>query len=244
MKKTAVITGASKGIGYATAKLFAEKGYNVVIAYNSTPAPAIALVEEISKSGGCAIAIKADMGKSSDIVSLFNTAIKHFGSIDASVHNAGIAQAKLYSDLTDEDIDQMLNINLRSVMLCAREAVRHMLAGSGGNIVNISSVFGISGGACEVHYSTSKAGIIGLTKALAAEMALNGIRVNCVAPGAVLTPMNEHLSEETIEHIKEETPMGRLGTAEEIAKAIYFLCSDDSSYITGQVISPNGGSVR
>ncbi len=241
--KTLLITGGSKGIGYHTVKLFAEKGWNVAFTYNNTKAGADNLLEELSQYSGKILAIKADMASSSDISAMFTTALATFGSVDAVVNNAGIAQNKLYTDLTDEDIDTMLTVNLRSVMLCCREAIKAMIKGSGGTIVNLSSIFGMVGGACEAHYSATKAGIIGLTKALALETSLSGIRVNCVAPGAIATPMNASLSPETIALIEEETPMGRLGRPEEIAEAIYFLCSDSSSFITGQVLSPNGGIV-
>ncbi|MEG0899088.1 MAG: 3-oxoacyl-ACP reductase FabG [Oscillospiraceae bacterium] len=241
--KTVIVTGASKGIGLETAKLFAEKGWNVAINYNKTAKTALELCDKINEQGGNAIAVKADISKREDVVKLFSEAINKFGKIDCLVNNAGIAQQKLFTDLTDDDINIMLDTNLKGTIYACQEAAKYMLKNHSGSIVNISSIYGISGGSCEVHYSAAKAGVIGLTKALAKELGPSNIRVNCVAPGAIDTPMNSHLDEETIGLICEETPLGRMGKSREVADTIFFLAEDTSSYITGQIISPNGGSV-
>ncbi|MEG3007172.1 MAG: SDR family NAD(P)-dependent oxidoreductase, partial [Oscillospiraceae bacterium] len=182
--KTVIVTGASKGIGLETAKLFAEKGWNVAINYNKTAKTALELCDKINEQGGNAIAVKADISKRVDVVMLFAEAINKFGKIDCLVNNAGIAQQKLFTDLTDDDINIMLDTNLKGTIYACQEAAKYMLKNHSGSIVNISSIYGISGGSCEVHYSAAKAGVIGLTKALAKELGPSNIRVNCVAPGA------------------------------------------------------------
>lgn len=241
--KTVIVTGASKGIGFETARLFAKNKWNVVINYFHDEKSAKELCEYIKCNGGNSIIIKADVSNSSEVKNMFSKTIEQFKTIDCVVNNAGIAQQKLFTDLTDEDINIMLDVNLKSQIYCCREAAKEMIKNHSGSIINVSSIYGISGGACEVHYSAAKAGVIGLTKALAQELALSNIRVNCVAPGATKTPMNSHFSSEDIKLISEEIPMGRMAEAYEIADVILFLASENSSYITGQVISPNGGSI-
>ena len=241
MNKTVIITGASKGIGFATAELFGKNGWNVVINYNKTAAPALELEKNLCESGVKALAIKADVSNHDEVKEMFKKAEQKFGQIHSVVCNAGISKQALFTDLTDEDIDTMLDVNLKGIIYCCQEAVKHMLHYHEGSIVNISSIYGIGGGSCEVHYSAAKAGVIGLTKALAKELGPSNIRVNCVAPGAIETPMNSHLNEEAIEILNDETPLCRMGKPEEIAESIYFLASDKSSFTTGQVLSPNGG---
>lgn len=241
MNKTVIITGASKGIGLATAELFGKNGWNVVINYNHTAEPALLLEQKLRESGIGALAFKADISKHDEVKALFKAAEKEFGQIHAVVCNAGISKQVLFTDLTDEDIENMLDVNLKGVIYCCQEAVKQMLHYHEGSIVNLSSIYGIGGGSCEVHYSAAKAGVIGLTKALAKELGPSNIRVNCVAPGAIETPMNAHLTSEAIEILNDETPLCRMGKPEEIAESIYFLACDKSSFITGQVLSPNGG---
>lgn len=242
MAKTVLITGASKGIGAATAALFAKKGYNTVIGYNRSNAEAEALTRKLQSLGCNVAAYSADLSNPDSAKPLVDYTIKTFGGIDVLVNNAGIAQQKLFTNIENCDWDKMLAANLSSVFYCCRAAVPHFVHQKSGSIVNISSMWGVTGASCEVHYSAAKAGVIGLTKALAKELGPSGIRVNCVAPGTVDTPMNSHLSREDISALCEETPLCRIGTAEEIAEAIYFL-SDGGSFITGQILGVNGGFV-
>lgn len=236
MKKTVLVTGASRGIGAATAQLFAENGWNVVLNYNKSEAQALALAEKIG-----AVAVKADITKPDEIQNMLNAARVHFGSIDVLVNNAGIAQQKLFTDITENDWDNMFNVNVKSMFMVTNAVVRDMIRNRRGHIINISSIWGIAGASCEVHYSASKAAVIGFTKALAKELGLSKIAVNCIAPGVIDTQMNSHLDRETLSELKDETPLGKIGTGADIAKTALFLA--ESEFITGQIISPNGGIV-
>lgn len=241
--KTVVITGSARGIGAATAALFADYGYNVVINYNTSESDAFALLDVLKAKGCNAIAVRADVSKPQEAQLLFNKAKEAFGSVDILVNNAGIAQQKLFTDITDADYDRMFDCNVRSVFNCCRCALPDMIHNKYGRIINISSMWGIVGASCEVHYSASKAAVIGLTKALAREVAPSGITVNCIAPGVIDTPMNKGFDEETMECLKEETPVGRIGTPEEVARAIMFFAEESSSFITGQVLGIDGGFI-
>lgn len=236
MSKTVLITGASRGIGADTARLFAKNGYNVAINYNKSEEKALALAEEI---GG--IAVRADIASPEEVKKMIDAVHVHFGKIDVLVNNAGIAQQKLFTDITESDWDNMFDINMKGMFNVTQAVVRDMIANKNGAIINLSSIWGIAGASCEVHYSASKSAVIGFTKALAKELGLSGISVNCIAPGVIYTEMNAHLDEETIEALKEETPLGKIGTGYDIAKTALFLA--ESEFITGQVISPNGGIV-
>ncbi len=240
---TALITGSARGIGAATAALFADIGYNVVINYNTSEADAIALCEKIRSNGGNAIAVQADVSEMSEAKRLFDEAKKVFGSVDVLVNNAGIAQQKLFTDITQDDYDRMFDCNVKSVFNCCQCALPDMIHNKYGRIINISSMWGVVGASCEVHYSASKAAVIGMTKALAREVAPSGITVNCIAPGVIDTPMNKSFDEETISALKEETPVGRLGTSADIARAIIFLADKDNSFITGQTLGIDGGFI-
>ncbi len=240
---TAVITGSARGIGAATAALFARLGYNVVINYNTSEAEAKSLCAKICQDGGNAIAVKADVSKKDEVQFLFNEAKRNFGDVSVLVNNAGIAQQKLFTDITDEDYEQMFDCNVKSVFNCCQCALPDMIHNKYGRIINISSMWGIVGASCEVHYSASKAAVIGMTKALAREVAPSGITVNCIAPGVIDTPMNKGFDAETIEALKEETPVGRLGTAEDIARAVAFLADEKSSFVTGQTLGIDGGFI-
>ena len=240
-KKTVIITGASKGIGYETALLFGERGWNIVANYNHSEEDAKKLSECLNEMGADNLIIKADISNHDEVREMFKIAGNKFGQIHGVVCNAGICQQTLFTDLTDEDIDKMLDVNLKGVIYCCQEAAREMLHYHEGSIVNISSIYGTNGGSCEVHYSAAKAGVIGLTKGLAKELGLSNIRVNCIAPGAIETPMNAHLTKEAVDMLNDETPLGRMGKAREIAESIYFMISDKSSFITGQVLGVNGG---
>ncbi len=240
---TVIITGSARGIGAATAALFADMGYNVVVNYNTSEAEALALCGKIMANGGNAIAVQADVSRMSEAKHLFNEAKKAFGTVDVLVNNAGIAQQKLFTDITEADYDRMFDCNVKSVFNCCQCALPDMIHNKYGRIINVSSMWGVVGASCEVHYSASKAAVIGMTKALAREVAPSGITVNCIAPGVIDTPMNKGFDEETIAALKEETPVGRLGTPEDIARAIAFLADEKSGFITGQTLGIDGGFI-
>lgn len=241
--KTALITGSSRGIGRATAKLLANNGYNVLINYNKSEKEAMNLYNEL-KSQGCSVSIyKADVSNVNEVNSMVKFCIGQFGRIDVLVNNAGIAKDQLFTDITNEDWNEIMNVNLNSVFYTTQIALKYMIPEHSGKIINISSIWGLVGGSYEVHYSTSKAAIIGMSKALAKELGPSNIQVNCIAPGAIQTDMLSNVSNEILENLKDETPLMRLGTPEDIANCVLFLASDNSNFITGQVISPNGGFV-
>jgi len=242
--KTAVVTGASRGIGAACAVALAKSGYNVILGYKVNKERAENLADVlISGYGVAAIAQKADVSVSSEAQALIDTAYRNFGAVDVLVNNAGIAGYKLFTDITDEDWDEMIGTNLTGVFNCSRAAVKYMVNQKSGSIVNISSMWGQVGASCEVHYSAAKAGVIGLTQALAKELAPSGIRVNCVCPGVIKTDMLNDIDDETIASLMEETPLGRLGTPKDIADSVAFLCSDRAEFITGQILGVNGGFI-
>lgn len=235
--KNVLITGSSRGIGAETARLFAKNGYNVFINYNKSEKSALMLLDELQDYS--VHIVKADVSKSEEVKKMFS----EIADIDILVNNAGIAQTKLFTDITDDDWNQMLAANLSSAFYCCREALPYMIRQHFGRIINISSMWGQVGGSCEVHYSAAKAGIIGLTKALAMEEGLSGITVNCIAPGVIKTDMTSNLSPDDFTALKDETPTNSIGTPFDIARAVLFLASDNSSFITGQVIGINGGFV-
>lgn len=241
--KNALITGASRGIGASISRLFAEAGYNVFINYRSSDDAAKNLSEKIKASGYKAQTIRADVSDPDEVKRMFSIIAESCGGIDILVNNAGIAQTKLFTDITDDDWNKILACDLSSVFYCCREALPYMIRQKYGRIINISSMWGQVGGSCEVHYSAAKAGVMGLTKALAAEEGLSGITVNCIAPGVIRTDMLSGYSEEDLNALAEETPVGKLGTPEDIARTALFLAKEDSSFITGQVIGVNGGFV-
>ena len=242
--KTAVVTGASRGIGAACAVAMAKNGYNVILGYKESKERAEQLAEVlISGYGVAAFAVKADVSVSKEADELIEVAYKNFGRIDVLVNNAGIAGFKLFTDITDEDWAQMIGTNLTGVFNCSRAAAKYMINAKSGSIVNISSMWGQVGASCEVHYSASKAGVIGLTQALAKELAPSNIRVNCICPGVIKTDMLNNIDDETIDSLIEETPLLRIGTPKDIADAVAFLSGESSSFITGQVLGVNGGFV-
>ena len=241
--KVAVVTGGASGIGEAIVRALCRDGFSVAINYNSSEAQALALASELSVNGSNVITIKADVSSSSDVNKMMNTVKEVLGSPEILINNSGIAQQKLFTDITDEDWNRMIGVNLTGVFNTCRAVLPFMIHEKKGRIINISSMWGQVGASCEVHYSAAKAGVIGLTKALAQEVAPSGITVNCVAPGAVDTKMMSSFSAEDKAALCEEIPLGRIGNAEEIAETVAFLVSDKSSYITGQVIGVNGGMV-
>lgn len=243
MNKTVLITGAAKGIGAEIARAFAKKGCKVAINYFKSEEKAELLCREIILNGGSAAIFKADVSQEQEAIQLYSSVKQKLGSVDVLINNAGIAQQKLFTNITAQDFDNMFAVNVRSAFFMCRAALPYMINQKSGRIINIASIWGEIGAACEVHYSASKAAIIGFTKALAKEEAPSGITVNCVSPGAVQTDMLSGFSEADISAICDETPLGRLGSPNDIACACLFLASDEASYITGQVLSVNGGSV-
>ncbi|MBQ3226086.1 MAG: 3-oxoacyl-ACP reductase FabG [Clostridia bacterium] len=240
--KNVLITGASRGIGAACAKLFAKNGFRVFVNYIKNKELAEAVCAECRAFGVDAISIGADISVPTAVNAMFSEIENRYGGVDILINNAGIAQQLLFSDITEADWNRMFDVNVKGTYLCSQAALPHMIHQKCGSIVNLSSMWGLVGASCEVHYSAAKAAVIGFTKALAKELAPSGIRVNCVAPGAVNTEMNAHLSKEDIALLCDETPLGRIASAEEIAEAIYFLAVN-SSFTTGQILSPNGGLV-
>ncbi|HEY8390712.1 MAG TPA: SDR family oxidoreductase [Clostridia bacterium] len=243
MRKTVLITGASRGIGRATAILFAQKGYNVSINYNNSHQEAQELMKYMIKNGFNAVAFKADVSKKEQAKDLVSQTIEHFKSLDVIVNNAGIAQSKLFTDITEQDWDNMFDVNAKGIYFILHSALPYLISQKSGKIINVSSIWGISGASCETHYSASKAAVIGLTKALAKELAPSNITVNCVCPGVIKTDMLNEYTDEDLKALSDRTPLNRLGTPEDIAKSIYFLASDDSDYITGQVLTVDGGFI-
>ncbi len=240
---TVLITGAATGIGRAAALLFAADGYNVAVHYNKSEKEALALCEQIAAQGGRAVAVRADVADAAQVNAMTRRVIDVFGRIDMLVNNAGIAQTKLFTDLTANDWDTMFDVNVKGVFHCCQTVLPGMISRKAGCIVNVSSIWGMVGASCEVPYSAAKAAVIGLTKALAKELGPSNIRVNCVAPGVIETRMIDGLDDEARAALKDDTPLCRLGTAEDAAQAIRFLASENASFMTGQVLSPNGGFV-
>ncbi|MEG2348035.1 MAG: 3-oxoacyl-ACP reductase FabG [Clostridia bacterium] len=244
IKKTVLITGAAKGIGAEIAKNFAKDEYNVCINYNTSMQEAYSLKDEILNLGYICNIYKCDISKRDEVDIMVNNVIADYGSIDVLVNNAGICEYKLFIDITNEDLTNMINTTIVGTFNVTQAVLKKsMIKNQNGVIVNMSSIWGIVGASFETNYSTSKAAIIGMSKALAKELALSNIRVNVVAPGMIDTQMNEKLSKEEIDEFLSDIPMGRIGTSQEVASLVKFLASDEAGYITGQVISPNGGVV-
>lgn len=241
MNKVVIVTGASRGIGRNMAYNLAINGYTVIANYNQSEREANSLKEELIANGVEIDIFKANVSKSEEAKKLVDFAINKYGRIDVLINNAGISESKLIIDITDEDFDKMIKNNLYSAFYMSRETSRYMIRDHKGCIINISSIYGISGGSCEVHYSIAKAGIDGLTKSLAKELGPSNIRVNSIAPGAIDTDMNKHLTEEEWQEIINETPLMRKGNPIDITRCVKWLIEDE--FTTGQVISPNGGIV-
>lgn len=241
-KKTALVTGGAKGIGSAICRALAIDGYKIAINYNSSQTEAVDLKNELSAITEVEI-FKADVSDSKQVKEMFSEIEKVFGGVDVLVNNAGIAGQMLFTDITDEMWQKMINVNLSGAFYCCREALKFMINKKSGRIINIASMWGETGASMEVHYSASKAGLIGLTKALAKEVGLSGVTVNAVSPGVIMTDMMNSFSEADIAVLKDETPLNSLGTAENVADAVSFLASEKADFITGQVISVNGGFV-
>lgn len=240
--KVAVITGASRGIGRAIAIELGKEGASVVINYSKDEEGAKETLEVLRELGVVAYAIKRDVSSFEGAEEIINKTLEHFGKVDIVVNNAARSTLGLFMDATREDIEGLISTNLLGAMYLTKLAIPHML-GKGGAVLNISSMWGEVGASCEVLYSTSKGGLNLFTKALAKEMAPSNIRVNAIAPGVIDTKMNSFLSQEEREELENEIPVGRFGLPEEIGKTAVFLCSDDSSYITGQILRVDGGYI-
>ena len=243
-KKTVLVTGGAKGIGESIVRQFAKELYNVCINYNKSEKEAIMLKEELFNLGYNVDIFKADVSVREQVDKMVDFCIDRFDSIDVLVNNAGICEYKPFCDVTNEDVEKMLNVNVIGCFNVTQAVLnKYMIKAKCGSVINISSVWGMVGASCEVNYSMSKSAIIGMSKALAKELGPSNIRVNVVTPGIIDTDMISNLSKDDIDLISEEIPLGKIGKAEDVAKVVKFLASDDASYITGQVISPNGGWV-
>lgn len=237
--KTIVITGASRGIGREIAKELAQKGNKIIANYNKSQEKAQQLKEELEKQNIEIDIYKADVSKREEVKQMIESVIKKYGKIDVLINNAGISESKLFSEVTDEDWQKMINNNLYSAFCVTQEVLPNMIQRKEGCIINISSVWGIVGASCETIYSVAKAGMDAMTKSLAKELGPSNIRVNSIAPGIIDTDMNKNLNQEEIENIKEEIPLERIGKPQDIAKCVNWLIEDE--YTSGQVISINGG---
>ena len=241
MAKTIIVTGGSRGIGAGIVKLLAEENNNIVLNYNKSEEKAKKIQKECTDLGKNVEIFKADVTKREEVRRLVEFTIQKYKKIDVLINNAGISQSKLFTEVTDEEWRYVIDNNLTSVFYMSQEVVPHMIQQQSGCIINISSIWGMVGSSCESVYSVSKAGVDGLTKALAKELGPSHIRVNSIAPGLIDTQMNQDLSEKVLEEIKEETPLGKIGTPEDIAKCVKWLIEDE--FTTGQIISINGGWV-
>ena len=241
--KIALITGGAQGIGSAICKELAKQNYFVIINYLKSQREVEKLVADIKKENGFAESYMCDVRNYDDNKKMVNYIIKKYGQIDLLVNNAGISEHKIFQDISMKDYDNMINTNLTSAFMLSQLVVNNMISRQQGKIINISSIWGLCGASMEVHYSIAKAGLIGLTKSLAQELAPSNIQVNCVAPGGINTRMMQGFTQEELDDFCSTIPLGRLGSPEEVAYCIGFLASDKANYITGQVLSPNGGLV-
>ena len=243
MDRVALVTGASRGIGRAIAAELAEEGYAVCINYLEHRKEAEALAEDIRSRGSQAIAVQADVSDRAAVEAMARAAEEALGPVNLLVNNAGIAGQIQFQDITDEQWNRYLGVNLGGARNTIQAVLPHMLHEKAGCIVNISSIWGLRGASCEVAYACTKAAIVGLTRSLALELAPSHIRVNCVAPGVINTDMVQGLGQETLRELAQETPLGRLGTPEDIAHAVAFLASDKASFLTGQILAADGGFI-
>lgn len=241
--KVAVVTGASRGIGRAIALHLANLGAKIVVNYSGNQAKAEAVVAEIEANGGAAIAVQANVSDSDEVSMLMKKAVETYGSLDILVNNAGITRDNLLMRMKEEDWDAVMNTNLKGVFLCTKAVTRQMMKQRAGRIVNIASIVGVAGNAGQANYVAAKAGVIGLTKTAAKELAARNIFVNAVAPGFIDTDMTEELPEDIKAQMLSQIPLAKLGKPEDVAKVVAFLASDDASYMTGQTLHVDGGMV-
>ncbi len=245
--KVALVTGASRGIGAVVACRLAQAGAKVGVNFHTSVEAATQVVDSInkasSKTGGEAFLVGGDVSQVESAESVVKQVVDHFGGIDILVNNAGINKDRLLIRMKPEDFDDVINVNLRGAFLCTRYVMPHLIRQRSGRVVNMSSVVGLSGNPGQANYAAAKAGLVGLTKAVAREVASRNVTVNALAPGYIITAMVEELTEETQAKILARIPMGRFGTPEDVAEAVVFLCSDGASYITGQVLTIDGGMI-
>ena len=241
MSKVALITGASRGIGRAEAERFASEGYQVVANYHSSAQQAQQLAEEMAQQGASVVPMQADISDPQQVQTMVDEVLHQFGHIDLLICNAGIARQGLLTDFSPEEWRHMMAVNLDGVFYCCRSVLPDMIRRQSGCIITTSSIWGLTGASCEVPYSAAKAAVIGMTKALAKEVGLSGIRVNCIAPGVIDTQMNGNLTPDVMDELREETPLGQIGTPQQIADCAWYLAGEGAAFLTGQVISPNGG---
>ncbi|MBO5339707.1 MAG: 3-oxoacyl-ACP reductase FabG [Oscillospiraceae bacterium] len=239
-----LITGASRGIGAETARLFAREGWDVAVNYRQNAGRAQELVDELQTLGVRCCALCADVSDPEQAKTLVEQTVRQLGGLDALVCSAGIAlPQQLITDTTDEQWRQIFAVNVDGTFYTIRAAAPHFIHQKSGRIITLSSMWGVTGGSCEVAYSASKGAVIAMTKALAKELGPSGITVNCVAPGVITTDMNAHLDADSLEALRQETPLERLGSARDAARSILFLAGPGGDFVTGQVLQPNGGMV-
>ena len=243
MRKIALITGGSRGIGAACVRAFAEDGYAVAFLYNRSEAKAQSLVQTLRADGRDVSAYRCDLADPDQVKTVIADILRTYRRIDTLVNCAGIAHIGLFTDMTEDEWDHLFAVNVRSAFSVTRAVLPGMISAQKGSIVNVSSMWGEVGASCEVAYSATKAALIGMTKALAKEVGPSGVRVNCVTPGVIDTDMNASLTEDDRAALRDETPLGRIGEAAEVAKTILFLCSEGASFITGQIVGVSGGLV-
>ncbi|HBT63310.1 MAG TPA: 3-oxoacyl-ACP reductase [Ruminococcaceae bacterium] len=241
--RTVLITGASRGIGKAAAELFAQQGYRIILNYLNSEPSALKLAQDLMKQGVDVLPFRADVSNIEQVNRMVDAGEARFGNIDVLVSNAGRSQQKLFTEITPNEWRDMMSVTLDAAYYCCRAVLPGMIRQKSGKIVLISSIWGMVGASCEVHYSAAKAALIGMTKSLSKELGPSNIQVNCVAPGIIDTDMNAKLNQETRSFLIQDTPLGRIGTPHNVAEAILFLSSQKSDFITGQVLSPNGGFV-
>ncbi len=242
MKKIALVTGGSGDIGREIASVLGENGYAVAVQYHNNMAEAQALTEKLCGKGITAKAFCCDIRDEKSVDSLVSSIESEWGSVSLLVNNAGISQIKLFDEITLDEWNEMISVNLTGAFLVTKRVIKNMIREKSGGIINISSMWGQVGASCEVHYSAAKGGMIAMTKALAKEAAPSGIRVNCICPGVIDTKMNSHLTKSEMAEIREEIPLGLFGTGRDIAEMVLFL-GEKGSFITGQIIGINGGMV-
>lgn len=243
-RKVVLVTGASGGIGSATAERFSQEGYNVVLHCYQNREAAESLAKTFQAQGHDALVVQADLRQPTQVEQMMELIQQKYGAVDILINNAGIAQQKLFTDITDAEWRNMFAVHVDAAFYCSRAVLPAMIHQKSGCIINISSMWGQTGGSCEVHYSAAKGALQAMTKALAKEVGPSGIRVNCVAPGVIQTEMNSRmLDKETMDALREDTPLECIGTPQDVAAAVYFLATEEAGFITGQILPVNGGMV-